>query len=94
MRTWIEKLAKISKEEGYYAQVRENIFHHPGITVRSIHWRISPCDIEKYLFITDDNDGCFASIKIYNDEYDLLEDVISILAKKSQDYFINQIENF
>lgn len=95
MRSWVEKLAKTSKEKG--------VFYCMHVTVENLDW-----DIDQYyrdykeknytLCIRNINkDGnvdnqCW--IKLYEDEVDLLKETIEYCENKAKDYILNKIESF
>lgn len=80
MRAWIEKLAKISREKGinYYTEIRT-----PDFT-----WGIYCYDKQLYIKFNEKA----VSLKIYDDEYDMLEEVLDYIKKKTEDEIIKLIE--
>lgn len=89
MRPWIEKLAKISKEEG--------IMCHYKCTIPSVNisWAISITNYDKEYdtYIQIDNPITCATCKIYEDEHDLLKDTLDYVKNRSKDIIIEQINN-
>lgn len=86
MRQWVEKLAKITKEEGYFCD---------GFTmkVKDIQWSLTALDDGKNLWVKLMKEDRLDSIKIYEDEYDLLKSVSDYLKKTNQDYIIEKLNN-
>ena len=83
MRTWVEKLAKISKERGISCSGQV----HFG----TYKWHTYGCDNIYYVYI---NDGVqTASIKIYQDELDLLSETETLVANNTRDNIIKELEN-
>lgn len=80
MRAWIEKLAKISKEKGYYWL--------NDIKTSDFRWNIQWYD--KLLYLRFDEKAVF--FKIYDDEYDMLKEVSDYIKKKTEDEIIKLIE--
>ena len=85
MRQWVEKLAKVTKEEGCISDY--------GCEVKNIRWSACSWNYEKSLTINLIEEDKRAAIKIYEDEYDLLKSVNDYLRKVNQDYIINQLNN-
>ena len=85
MRTWVEKLAKISKEKGIRncGQVRINAL--------SYKWHLYTCDGMFYVYI--DTGTQTTSIKIYQDEYDLLSKIEDLVTNNTEDNIIESLEN-
>ena len=81
MRDWIKKLVKISKEKGihYCTEIRT-----PNFT-----WSIYG-SIRKELYLRTDEKSTF--LKIYDDEYDVLKEVLDYIKKKTEDDLIKLIE--
>ena len=78
MRQWIEKLSKISKERG--------IFCSGQVHFGTYKWHTYGCD--------NINDGVqTASIKIYQDELDLLSETETLVANNTRDNIIKELEN-
>lgn len=95
MRPWIEKLAKISKERGliyrYYVSLDSDLYWDLDTYYRNN-------TNGKYLHLYKGSgislastDACF---KLYDDEWDLLKEVLDYCENKSRDYLIGQINNF
>lgn len=80
MRAWIEKLSKISKEKGFCS------FNE--IITPNFAWTIY--GIEKELYLRTDKKAVY--LKIYDDEYDMLEEVLDYIKKKTEDEIIKLIE--
>ena len=85
MINWVEKLAKISKEQGIRncGKVRINAL--------SYKWYSYTCDGMFYVYI--DTGTQTASIKIYQDEYDLLSKIEDLVANNTEDNIIESLEN-
>lgn len=91
MRSWVEKLGRVSKERGTY------IYFHE-IQIGNFSWNIYEGFDPKYMLtIKEFNDEeCFInqiSLKIYQDEYDYLFDIYKNKLKNYEDDLIAQIEN-
>jgi hypothetical protein len=86
MRQWVEKLATISKERGQY-------YDQFTIRVDNIRWSLIKWNGLVNLHVKLIKEDILDSIKIYEDEYDLLESVYKYLKVKNQDYIINQLNN-
>lgn len=85
MRQWIEKLAKVTKEEGYVSDY--------GCEVKDIRWVVCGWNNDKNVTITLIKENRCTSVKIYEDEYDLLKSVNEYLRKLNQDYIIEKLNN-
>lgn len=81
MRAWIEKLAKISKEKG--------IYYCTEIKTPNFSWTIYGSAL-KELYLKTDKKSVF--FKIYDDEYDVLKEVLDCIKKKTEDDLIKLIE--
>lgn len=81
MRAWIEKLAKISKEKGFCS------FNE--IITPNFAWTIYGVE-KKELYLRTDKGSVF--LKIYDDEYDVLKEVLDYIKKKTEDEIIKLIE--
>ena len=94
MRPWIEKLAKVSKERG-------NIYRYYIILSHDFYWELDTyykMDTHgKYLRLCKGSSISPAStdayFKLYDDEWDLLKEVLDYCEHKSRDYLIEQINN-
>lgn len=86
MRQWVENLAKVTKEEGY-------LCNGYIMKVKDIQWSLTGLDDSKNLWVKLMKEDRLSSIKIYEDEYDLLKSVNDYLRKANQDYIINQLNN-
>ena len=86
MRQWVEKLANISKNEGRYHEAFTVIFNDIRLSV--IKWD-GILSLSVKLIKEDRVD----SIKIYEDEYDLLKSTTDYLKKTNQDYIIEKLNN-
>ena len=92
MRPWIEKLAKISKEKG--------IFRHLHIIINDLEWDIDyftkyheRCNCHLCIkHVINDNNYQTTHFKLYDDEVDLLNEVIIHCENKARDYILNKIE--
>lgn len=86
MRQWVEKLANISKNEGRY---------HEAFTVivNDIRWSVIKWDGILSLSVKLIKEDRVDSIKIYEDEYDLLKSTTDYLKKTNQDYIIEKLNN-
>lgn len=86
MRQWVEKLANISKNEGRY---------HEAFTVivNDIRWSVIKWDGILSLSVKLIKEDRVDSIKIYEDEYDLLKSTTDYLKKANQDYIIEKLNN-
>lgn len=80
MRAWIEKLAKISKEKGYYLN---NEIKTPNFT-----WVVLHFDMQLYLMSNEKS----VFFKIYDDEYDMLKEVSDYIKNKTKDDLIKLIK--
>lgn len=95
MRTWVEKLARVSKERGSFFCMR--------ILIDDLEW-----DIDSYYRDTHftkggsclcikhiENESCVQNcwIKLYDDELDLLKETMEYCENKAKDYFLNRLEN-
>ena len=85
MRNWVEKLAKAIEKEG-------------KIDIHS--WKLNDWSINVY-DLTDGSKRCALSdgdqgmcIKLYDDEYDILQKARETCKRKSEDHFIELINNF
>lgn len=86
MRQFVEKLAIVSKKEGKYYDIST-------VIVNDIRWSLSDWDGSKNLYIRFIKEDRSDSIKIYEDEYDLLKSVNEYLRKLNQDYIIEKLNN-
>jgi hypothetical protein len=94
MRTWVEKLAKNISERGVLRggifldnlDIRLNCFHHYP-DKREFNIEITELDDEGKVI------NCNSCIKLYEDEYDILDKALETIRKKSEDYFINLLNN-
>jgi hypothetical protein len=94
MRPWIEKLAKISKERGsiycYYVSLGPDFYWD-----LDTYYKKDPNG--KYLRLYKGSSISLAStnayFKLYDDEWDLLNEVLDYCENKSRDYIIEQINN-
>lgn len=93
MRSWIEKLAKISKEQG-------SIYRYHVSLGSDFYWDLDTYykDINgKYLCLykgsSISSTSTDAHFKLYDDEWDLLNEVLDYCENKSRDYLIEQINN-
>lgn len=86
MRQLVEKLANISKNEGRY---------HEAFTVivNDIRWSVIKWDSILSLSVKLIKEDRVDSIKIYEDEYDLLKSTTDYLKKTNQDYIIEKLNN-
>ena len=84
MRQWVEKLAKVSKERG--------VFCSGQIYIDAIYkWHSYGYDNIWYVYINTGTQT--ASIKIYQDEYDLLSKIENLVMDNTGDDIIKEIEN-
>lgn len=81
MRTWVEKLAKLSKEKGTHRCIE--------IKTPNFTWSLHNL-IKKELYIKTDKESVF--FKIYDDEYDILKEVSDYIKKKTENNLIKLIE--
>lgn len=93
MRPWIEKLAKVSKEQG-------SIYRYFVSLGPDLYWDLDTYYKEgkgKYLRLSKGNSispaSTDATFKLYDDEWDLLNEVLDYCEKKARDYLIEQINN-
>lgn len=86
MRQWVEKLANLSKNEGIYYEAFT-------VIVKDIRWSAIKWDNIISLNIKLTKEGRADSIKIYEDEYDLLKSTTDYLKKANQDYIIEKLNN-
>lgn len=93
MRPWIEKLAKVSKERG-------NIYRYYVSLDPDFYWDLDTYYKDtngKYLRLYKGSSISLAStdahFKLYDDEWDLLKEVLDYCENKSRDYLIEQINN-
>jgi hypothetical protein len=93
MRPWIEKLAKVSKERG-------SIYRYFVSLGPDLYWSLDTYYKEgkgKYLCLSKGNSispaSTDATFKLYDDEWDLLNEVLDYCENKSRDYLIEQINN-
>lgn len=91
MRSWVEKLGKISKERGTYIYFQD-------IKIDNFTWSLYEGFDPKYMLtIKEFNDEEHfinqISLKIYQDEYDYLFDIYKTKFKNYEDDLIAQIEN-
>lgn len=86
MRQWVENLAKVTKDEGYF-------YDGYIMKVKDIQWSLTGLDDSKNLWVKLMKEDRLSSIKIYEDEYDLLKSTTDYLKKANQDYIINQLNN-
>jgi hypothetical protein len=86
MRQWVEKLANLSKNEGIYYEAFT-------VIVKDIRWSAIKWDSIISLNIKLTKEGRADSIKIYEDEYDLLKSTTDYLKKANQDYIIEKLNN-
>lgn len=101
MRQWVEKLAKAIEKEGV---VVCNYMQLCGECIRVRHFE---CNIRyfetynkgtivkstKHLEVVNPVDSTYLNIKLYDDEYDVLEKAFNYCKNNSQDNFIKQLEN-
>ena len=87
MRSWVEKLALIAKERGYTNSSSEHV--HIDNFCYTLNFPTSSC---KKLYLSE---GYYKKIAITidEDEYDLLKKVGEFVEKKTQDEFIEMINN-
>ena len=83
MRSCVEKLANVSKDRGVFCSGQINF----GI----YKWHAYVCDHICYVYISDGIQTI--SIKIYQDEYDLLSEIESIVRNNTKDDIIKKLEN-
>lgn len=84
MRSWVEKLAKISKDEGVSCSGQ--------IVIRSGYkWHSYMMDNTCYVYINTGTQT--SSIKIYQDEYDLLSETEDIVDNNTKNNIIKELEN-
>lgn len=94
MRPWIEKLAKVSKERG-------SIYRRYISLGSDFYWDLDTYYKKdthgKYLRLYNGSSISLAStdayFKLYDDEWDLLNEVLDYCENKSRDYLIEQINN-
>lgn len=86
MRQWVEKLAKHSKENGQY-------YDRFTVVVDDIRWSVVNWDSIINLYVKLIKEDRVDSIKIYEDEYDLLKSTTDYLKKANQDYIIEKLNN-
>lgn len=86
MRQWIENLAEISKKEGLN---REGY----SCEIKDIRWSVISWPEYYTIDIKLIKENRNTSIKIYEDEYDLLKSVINYLNEENQDYIIEKLNN-
>lgn len=94
MRNWVEKLAKNISERGVLRggifldnlDIQLNCFHHYP-DKREFNIEITELDDEGKVI---NRNSC---IKLYEDEYDILDKSLETIRKKSEDYFINLLNN-
>ena len=94
MRNWVEKLAKNILERGVF---RDDIFLD-NLNIRLNRFHYYPDRREFNIEITEfDDEGKVINrnscIKLYEDEYDILDKSLETIRKKSEDYFINLLNN-
>lgn len=87
MRAWVEKLAKFAKERGYINSGSNHI--HIDNLCFTLSFNTSD---QKRLYLSD-NYYKKVAITIYEDEYNLLKEVENFVEKKTQDEFIEIINN-
>lgn len=92
MRSWIEKLGKISKESGICKGFT-------SVRVNNLEWNVYPFTENTYrLSIREfDFENKYESstyITIYQDEFDYLNDILLTKQKDYQNEIISKIENF
>ena len=94
MRPWIEKLAKISKERGsmyrYYVSLGPD-FYWDLDTYHKKDTRGKYLHLYKGIGIGPESTDAY--FKLYDDEWDLLNEVLDYCERKSRDYLIEQINN-
>ena len=61
--------------------------------VKDIQWSLTGLDDSKNLWVKLMKEDRLSSIKIYEDEDDLLKSTTDYLKKANQDYIINQLNN-
>jgi hypothetical protein len=83
MRSWVEKLANASKDRG--------VFCSGQINFDMYKWHTYVCDHICYVYISDEIQTI--SIKIYQDEYDLLSEIESIVRNNTKDDIMKKLEN-
>lgn len=87
MRPWIEKLALLSKKDGFYSQ-NENVW------LKNINWTVYNWSTYKLAIKIYNDNVCRSYIyKIYEDEFDLLKEATDFLEKQSEDYIITYIND-
>ena len=95
MRPWIEKLAKVSKERGSMYRGYVNLY--PDFYWDLDNYYVKSNGHGKYLHLYKGNSISIAStdahFKLYDDEWDLLNEVLDYCENKSRDYLIEQINN-
>lgn len=95
MRPWIEKLAKISKERGSIYRYYVNVY--PDFYWDLDTYYVKSNSYGKYLHLYKGNsispESTEAHFKLYDDEWDLLNEVLDYCENKSRDYLIEQINN-
>jgi hypothetical protein len=87
MRPWVEKLAQAARERGYTNTSSEHI--HIDNFCYTLNFSASS---HKKLYLSE---GYYkkVAINIYEDEYDLLKATGEFVEKKTQDEFIEMINN-
>lgn len=86
MRNWIEKLAKVSEEEGRLIYTNVGIGCYKWMICRNYG-----SDDTYSLYLEDEGNYRAINTTIYRDEYDLLTKVYNHVKEKTEDYFIDQI---
>lgn len=94
MRTWVEKLAIFSKSKGIY------FYNH--VDVNDLKWCLYKYtkdngELVRFIeirYIENKKETKTSEIKLYDDEFDLLQEAQKFVEKKTQDELIEIINNF
>lgn len=94
MRSWVEKLANVIKKEGTYHWINE-------ISVRDYNIKIDKFQEKFKLYVSHfkkvENETYYdknISLKLYQDEYDLLYKIITDIEESEQDALIKIFNSF
>lgn len=94
MRSWVEKLAKVIKKEGTYHWINEIVVKNYNIKIDKFQeeFKLYVCHFKKV-----ENEPYYdkrISLKLYQDEYDLLYKIITDIEESEQDVLIEIFNSF
>lgn len=95
MRTWVEKLAKTIKTEGssiYSIDLKQRGIRIINYIV-NLDTTLIRDKIEEVIKIYNEINDEIVSIKLYKDEFDIIQSAIEICKQRTEDNIIEQLNN-